>query len=233
MEIPEAVRALDRDLHALFGQRLQSVVAYRPAADVPGTPAPTLVVLDTVTAADLEVCARRAEAWHDAGAATPLVLAAHEFERSLDAYPFEFGAILADHELVSGVDPFAGSRVDAADLRRACEIQTRSHLLHLREGYIETAGRGDEIAALIVRSKEPLAAVARAVAHLLGAPSNGAAAAAANVERAIGAPAGSLSGILAVSNANGLSADAARQVFPRYLDAVEALAKYIDRWTIQ
>ena len=58
---------------------------------------------------------------------------------SLDAFPLEFGAILADHAVVSGASPFDGLTVDAADLRRACEVQARSHLLHLREGYIERA----------------------------------------------------------------------------------------------
>ena len=36
--------------------------------------------------------------------------------------------------------------VDPADLRRACEVQARSHLLHLREGYLETRGRADALA---------------------------------------------------------------------------------------
>ena len=39
----------------------------------------------------------------------------------------------------------------AADLRRACEVQARSHLLHLREGYLETRGRADALSDLIVR----------------------------------------------------------------------------------
>ena len=68
-------------------------------------------------------------------ARTPLLLAANELERSLDAFPREFGAILADHLVVAGSNPFDGLRVDPADVRRACEVQTRSHLLHLREGF--------------------------------------------------------------------------------------------------
>ena len=71
--------------------------------------------------------------------ATPLLLAAHEFGRSLDAFPFEFGAILADHVVVSGSDPFDGPPRRPADLRRACEVQARSHLLHLREGFSKRA----------------------------------------------------------------------------------------------
>src|SRR5690242_21130273 len=33
------------------------------------------------------------------------------------------------------------SEVDPADLRRACEVEARGHLLHLREGYIAAGDR--------------------------------------------------------------------------------------------
>ena len=100
-----------------------------------------------LNADDLRACAAQvARGTSRSGDAA--VLAAHEFERSLDAFPLEFGAILADHVVVSGANPFDGLRVDPADLRRACEVQARSHLLHLREGYLETRGRGDALADL-------------------------------------------------------------------------------------
>src|SRR5688500_1538972 len=129
MHIPEAVRTLERDLRDTFGARLHSLVVYRPADGDPHTPTPA--VRDRLSADDLRACAARVGAWHDAGLATPLLLAAQEFGRSLDAFPFEFGAIIADHALVAGADPFAGLAVDPAHLRHACEVQARSHLLHL------------------------------------------------------------------------------------------------------
>src|SRR5436853_2180983 len=119
--VPDSVRTLDRDLRELFGSRVKSVVAYG-AASGNTTPLLTLAIVDQLTADDLRACAGRVAAWHDAGLATPLLLPSHEFERSLDAFPFEFGGILADHEVVSGINPFDGLRVDSADLRRACEI---------------------------------------------------------------------------------------------------------------
>ena len=66
----------------------------------------TLVVVEALTPDDLRACAARVAAWHEAGLATPLILEAQEFARSLDAFPFEFGAILADHAIVSGANPF-------------------------------------------------------------------------------------------------------------------------------
>ena len=121
----------------------------------------TLAMVETLTGADLRACAASVERWHDAGLATPLLLAANEFERSLDAFPLEFGGILADHLVIAGNNPFDGLRVEPADIRRACEVQARSHLLHLREGFLETRGRADALAVLIVRSAAPFAALIR------------------------------------------------------------------------
>ena len=45
-----------------------------------------LAVVDHLTSDDLRRCAARTGQWHDAGAATPLILEASEFGRSLDAY---------------------------------------------------------------------------------------------------------------------------------------------------
>jgi hypothetical protein len=143
MEVPEAVRRLERDLRDLFGERVRSLVTYAAAVDEGGGQ-PTLAVVDRLTADDLGRAATRITLWHHAGLDTPLILTADEFARALDAFPLEFGAILDSHVLVAGADPFAGLRVHAADLRRACETQARSHLLHLREGYLEAGGRGDE-----------------------------------------------------------------------------------------
>src|SRR5688500_6638424 len=144
MDIPDAVHALDGDLRAIFGDRLRSLAVYTAVASDDRTA--TLAVVAGLSADDLRACAGRVAGWDDAGLATPLFVAADEFARSLDAFPFEFGAILADYAVVSGSDPFTGLSVDPAHLRQACEVQARSHLLHLREGFLETRGRGDALA---------------------------------------------------------------------------------------
>src|SRR5207253_6685789 len=145
-DVSDRVSTLERDLREIFGARLQSLVAYGlrsststhdhadGAAHASAPVARTMAVVETLTAEDLEACADRAARWHDAGLATPLLLAADEFGRSLDVFPLEFGAILADHVVVAGKNPFDGLTVDPADVRRATEVQARSHLLHLREG---------------------------------------------------------------------------------------------------
>lgn len=229
--MPESARALETDLRTIFGPRLQSLVVYRPATLPPGAPLHTLATVEQLHVDDLRACADCAARWHGAGLATPLLVPAHEFGRALDAFPVEFGAILNDHEVVFGSDPFSGLRVDAADLRRACEVQVRSHLLHLREGYIETRGQADALGALIADSVAPLAGLLVSVAGLIGEPARQPGRAAEVIERAAGLPAGSLGDVLVHAGAGAPGAPIARRIFPVYISAVEQLTHFVDRWS--
>jgi hypothetical protein len=212
MEISDRVRLLERDLRSIFGSRLKSVVAY--GNGVPREPDRTLVIVDHPGIDDLRAIADRIARWREAGLATPLLLAAHEFARSLDAFPYEFGAILSNHAIVAGEKPFKGLRVDPADLRRACEVQARSHLLHLREDYLETGGRSDALADLIVRSAPAFVSLIANVKRLnqafVAAPVAG------HIER--------------IASGGTVTSEHARQIFPDYLAATAALVEEIDRW---
>ena len=123
MSIPDGARALEHDLRAICGARLQSLVIYgqRTGAshsaklDAHGhadAAVRAMAVVDDLNAADLRACAARMASWHDHGLATPLMVATQEFGRSLDAFPLEFGAIIADHVVVAGANPFETLRVD-------------------------------------------------------------------------------------------------------------------------
>ena len=214
MRNADAVRELEADLRAIFAERLQSLVVYG-AADPQGGLVATLVVVDVVNAADLRNCAERVSAWRGRGLATPLILEADEFGRSLDAFPFEFGAILVDHEIAAGINPFEGLAVDAADLRRACEVQARSHLLHLREGFMETEGRNERVAELMVRSSSPLLALLTHVRRLSSAPATN----------------GVLARVAELAPGGTISSDEARRLFPDYLEAVDTLVSALDSWS--
>lgn len=252
MHIPDAVSVLERDLRGIFGSRLRSLVVYGTRARAahgnnhePDAPnhqhervvTHTLAVVDTLSTDDLRTCSARVDAWHEGGLATPLVLASHEFGRSLDAFPFEFGAILADHVVVSGSDPFDGLRVETVDLRRACEVQARGHWLHLREGYLETRGRSDALAVLIVESAPAFAALVTSVAHLDAAagtrgPSDpgDVVGAARHVERCVSMPS-TASRIVALVGVGEISSAEAERLFAPYLETMGRLVKYIDDWT--
>jgi hypothetical protein len=244
MQIADAVPALERDLRAIFGTRLQSLVIYGQRANggsgnqLGGAhgghgsgrpPTRTLAVVEALSQDDLRACATKVESWHDGGLDTPLLVAAQEFGRSLDVFPFEFGAIIADHTVAYGADPFLGLSVESSDLRRACEVQARGHLLHLREGYLETRGRGDALSILIVESAPAFAALVTSVAQLDGVSAEHVGSAARHVEHRVSVPA-TASAIVALIGVSEISSTEAERLFGPYLETVARLVGYIDAW---
>ena len=241
MAIPEAVQRLDRELREIFGRRLQSLIVYgaldgQQAKDdghshgPAESPSRTMAVVEGMTRDDLRACATRVDAWHGRGLATPLIVAAREFDRSLDVFPLEFGAILADHVVVSGENPFGSSKLEPADVRRACEVQARSHLLHLRESYLETRGRADALSDLIVQSAPAFAALLTSLARLEGHAAGDAGAAARHAERILGVSGGAVADIVKLAGIHELPSADAERLFGPYLEAVEKLVAYVDGW---
>jgi hypothetical protein len=156
------------DLRAIFAARLTSLVIYGRHADgsAPASlPIHTLALVDDVSVGDLEGCARVAARWHGDGLAVPLIIGRREFARSLDVFPLEFGAIIADHRVVFGADPFTGLAVNEQDVRRACEIDVKGHLLHLREAFIESRGEPGQIGLLVEASAAALRSLCANVAR--------------------------------------------------------------------
>jgi len=239
--VPGHVALLERGLREVFGARLQSLLVYGLAAEPASHhdhdghhAAPrltrTMALVETLHAADLKKCAERVAAWHELGLATPILLASSEFRHSLDAFPLEFDAIRADHACVAGKNPFDGVAVDPSDIRRACEVQARSHLLHLREGFVETQGSADALAVLIVKSAAPFAALLSSIARLEGLSAPDSTAVGHHVERHVQLPAGVAGDIAKLAHVQEISASEAARLFPAYLDATERLAAFVDQW---
>lgn len=219
-----ALHTLERDLREIFGARLHSLVHYGARAHKAATlhrhehhghhePAllHTLAVAETVTVDDLRACAKRVTRWHEDDIATPLIMPKAELERSLDVFPFEFSAIIADHVILAGSNPFERLHVEPNDLRWACEVQARGHLLHLREGYVEARGRDDALAVLIVRSAAAWKSLLENMARL-------------DNKSADQDEVTKLVGVKEISN------EEAVRIFPSYLAAAERLTQQVDRW---
>ena len=216
-----------QDLQHIFTGRLHGFAAY---GDPNATPAQSLALVQTISADDLAACAARASVWHRAGCATPLLLTREEFAGSLDAFPLEYGEILDTHRVIHGDNPFNGLTIRDEDVRRAHEMQVKSLLLHLREDFIEARGRPADVAALVTDSAPAFAQLLRRLARLDDVTCtsnqdlcNFAAARPKLDARLVG-------DVLALAkNTSATGVDAAR-LFPHYLDAVEALWKFVDRW---
>ena len=226
-----AALALATDLRNVFGDRLRSIVAYGPQLDGHAdAPLTCLALVGTLTMGDLEECARKEAHWRRSGVATPLILPDAEFRSSLDAFPLEYGEIIRAHERVFGDDPFAGVAIAREDLRRACETQIKSHLVHLREGFIEAGGRPTAVGDLVGASAAAFTALLRHVAWLGGNHQPGRLAATREGARVAGIPENVVTDMLALEQRETVPTTDPAKLFPDYLAAVEQLARAVDAW---
>ncbi len=226
------VGPLAADLQRIFGARLESIVAYG-AVDVKtgrATSSPTLedgdrdpdvhtlALVERVTFQDLAACAPLVATWRKYNLAVPLLLGRDEFLRTLDVFPVEYGGIVAHHVVIHGKDPFAGIQVSEADLRRACELQAKSHLIHLREGYLESGGQSAAVARLITASSTSLKSLAENLERL---------------DPGIDDRAGLTPELIREVETADTSAIAdPSALFTRYLAAVERLWAQVDGWRL-
>lgn len=208
----------------VFGPRFQALVAYGPTT--------SLAFSETITADDLEACGALVETWHHDGLATPLLITPDEFRRSLDTFPLEYQAILDRHVVVAGRSPFAEVRIAPDDLRRACEVQARGHLIHLRQGWMEAGAHDREQAELVARSAMPLRALLANVARLHGAEAGSDDELAAFAERVAGMPGDVVRSVLALDGAAHPPVQAAH-LLASYLDAAGRLWALVDAWKLQ
>lgn len=219
------------DLQRVFGDRLLSVVAYGPRIeDETDVPLTCLALVRTLGQVELDACAQAASRWERHGLAIPLILPDEEFRRSLDAFPLEYAEIARAHERVFGRDPFDDVSISPDDLRRACETQIKSHLVHLREGFIQAAGRPHDVARLVTASAPAFAALLRNVARLTGVSTRDRSEATRAGARAAGLSETVVGDVLALEKPSSVPTTDPARLFPTYLNAVEQLARAVDTW---
>ena len=189
---------LASDLKEIFGDRLRMVAAFSSNAH-------TCAVVQTLTLDDLDRCAGLQHKWKKLGLASPLFVLETELVRARDAFPLEFSEIIATRRLVFGTDVLEGVHVPKGDLRRACEVQARGHVVHLREGYIEAAGDRKAVDTLV--------------------------SAAIPSFRALVTNAARLDGIAPKALVTQLNLENFERGFPDALRAAERLVDYVDQWS--
>jgi hypothetical protein len=224
-----AAAILVADLKNVFGNRLLSVIAYGPRVDGDSeAPVSCMALVTAFDVADLDACARHASHWKRQGLAIPLILREEELRRSLDAFPLEYCEMMRTHELVLGTDPFEHLVIGHEDLRRACEAQVKSHLVHLREGFMEAGGRPSEVATLVQASAPAFAALLRSVARLNGVTSRNRTETTREGARAARLPDVIVERVLALEQHGAVPAVDPARLFPEYLASVEQLARDVD-----
>lgn len=215
------------DLGRVFGARLRSVVAY--GLDAPASPRllHALALVDRLTFDDLVRCAPYVSGWQRRSLAVPLILELDEFLRTLDVFPLEYGDIIAHHAIIAGPDPFGTARVLLADTRRACELAAKSHLIHLREGFLETGGHADAVTRLIAASAPAFVALLRNIARLTD---DDPADLPGTAERQIGISAELVREVIHAGAGTRSAIADSTALLARYITASERVWEYVDTW---
>jgi hypothetical protein len=228
----QAIASLARDLDKVFGARLRSLVAYHGHHG--DEVVHSCAVVDDLSFRDLAACLPLTDVWSRHSVAVPLMLGEDEIERTIDIFPLEYASIMADHVVVRGVDPFGGVTIPTSDLRRACEAQAKSHLIHLREAFLESHGETRSVARLIANSAAPLRAILTNIARLpnhdpvVAIPSD--AALADIAERRMGVSASVVREVFATAGANASTIADPSALLARYIDAAQRIWEYVDAW---
>lgn len=226
-----AVESLARDLEEVFGPRLHALVAYHGSQGDGSVH--SCAIVDGLRFQDLVKCLPFTGRWLQRRVAVPLMLSAAELARTLDIFPLEYAAIAADHLVVRGTDPFAGLTIPAGDIRRAIEAQAKSHLIHLREAYLESHGETTRIGSVIAASAGPFRALLINLARLddarVATPPDDTLVRLA--EARMGVPAAVVREVLAASAAGQSTITDPSHLFSRYVEAAEKIWEFVDAWT--
>ena len=216
-----AFERLAADLERVFATRFTALVAYGTETG--------LAFAESIRPDDLDALGPLVGTWHGEGLATPLVMTSDEFRRSLDAFPIEFQAILDRHLVIAGQPPFNGVRIPPQDLRHACEIQARSFLIHIRQGWLQCGGHHTEIDALVVRSAQPFRALLSNVVRLQGVAEATDEQLTDVAHRQIGLPVAVVRSLLELERAPDRAHDLSGRM-PELLAAAETLWNFVDAW---
>jgi hypothetical protein len=227
-----AVSSLIRDLDRVFGARLLSVATYE--SHERDDRIHTLAVVESLGFDDLAACVPLADSWMRHRLAIPLLLADAELRRTLDIFPLEYSAMRATLTVVRGRNPFDGAAPDPADLRRAIETQAKSHLIHLREGFLESRGEVQAVAALVVASAAPFRTLLSSIARLLDGDRTATrvddAALAAVAQDRLGMSAETVREVFAAASSGHVTITDPAALLARYLVAAERAWQYVDEW---
>ncbi len=147
---------LVQDLKEAVPDRLESVVLYGSAAAGdhvgPQSDFNVLVVLDRLGLEEMNALAPLASGWAAAGNPPPLLFTLERLRSSTDVFPIEFLDIRDSHRILHGRDVVSSLEVGSENLRLQVEHELEVRLLQLRERYLLTEGRAEQVLELMIES---------------------------------------------------------------------------------
>ena len=223
-------------LRAAYGDDLRAIALYGSAAAGEHIPKRSdynvLVIVDALPLDRLRAAAAATQAWIGAGNPPPMTMTAREWLGSADIFPMEYADILERHRVLAGALPTDGVTVRAEDLRLQVEQQAMGKLLKLRAGTLAAGADGARPLELLEASLSTFMVVFRGVLRLHGErpPTDNEALARAVAARAGFDAAPFVRVVQHVRGSQRLDKRDAGPVLAGYLDAVERLVAYLDRF---
>ena len=167
--LQKIIQKFQTDINSLFGDHVASVIAYGSAATEEYVHKKSdiniLVVLDEEGIQNLQPAQNMIGGWRKQGL-RPLFLTEEYIERSLDSFPIEFLNMKTTYHVIRGKDVLQSLTFDLKDLRLQCERELKGNLLHLRQRFIATEGKKNELMALIKESIVAFTSIFRALLFL-------------------------------------------------------------------
>lgn len=157
----------------------------------------------------------------------PLILTRAEWQRASDVFPVEISDMKTAYRILRGDDPVASLEVRPSDLRSALEREFRGKLHRLRQGFIPSAERPEDLGLLARQSIGSVAALCRGLLTLVGQlVPGGMPEVLAAAGKAVGFNAASLVEIARRRGEQGWRCT--REAFEDYLAAVERTVSFVD-----
>jgi hypothetical protein len=173
-DIQKLLQNYVKDVKGVFGEQLEGMLLYGSAVRGEFLPGRSnlniLLLVSSYDSAVLKQYSSLHRQWSKEQIVVPLFLTEEELRMSAAVFPLEFLEIQEQHRVLGGRDPFIGFHVKSDRLREAVVQGLMSHLLRLRQRYVEGGGSDDATTILLPLSITSTLPLLRGVQRLLGRP---------------------------------------------------------------
>lgn len=223
------------ELVAALGDRVTMVALFGSAAvgDVSESfsDVNVMVVCKQLGMEELDAIAKISQEWAKLGNPLPLMFAQERLLNSSHVFPIELLDIKENHRVLHGRDVLRDLPISQANLRFQLEHELKGKLIQLREDYMLASQHAETLVELMLRSLSNFQIMLKAALrfYAVSVPSRKADAVSQLSKHVFFDMSvfGELQGIKEGSALPPFSRDAAKELFERYLEAIESAADLI------
>lgn len=158
------------DYQQAFGDNLEAIILYGSGARSEYVPKKSdinfLIVLTNEGIEQLDRALPLIPKWRKRNVSVPLFLTQTYIQSALDSFPIEFFNMKHAYKLVFGTDVLQGLQINEKDLRLQIERELRGKLIHLREGFLNTAHDRRQLTQLLSATLPTFASIFSALLYL-------------------------------------------------------------------